>query len=495
MSAIKFSAKKIDDLAKVTTQCIVVPVAAGKTLPRGAKQVDKASAGAISATLKLGDFTGKCGQSCMLPGAGAAKRILLLGMGDIAKFDRAAARQLIQTLSTALGASSATDAVLDATSLKVIDGTTHWLINLLAKQLTYASYRYTETVSKPKPPMALKRVVVAGDTRSLKTMQKALGQGAAIGRGINETRRLADLPGNICTPSYLAQQARKLARAHDALKATVVEEKAMRDMGMGSFLSVTAGTRQPAKLIVLNYKGAKAADKPYVLVGKGITFDSGGISLKPGAKMDEMKYDMGGAASVFGTLSAVAEMRLPLNVVGIVAAAENMPAGDATKPGDVVTSMSGKTIEILNTDAEGRLVLCDALTYAARFKPETVIDIATLTGACVVALGAHATGLYSNQEKLAKELLDAGIESHDRAWQMPLWDDYQKQLNSNFADMANIGGAGGGSVTAACFLARFAEDYHWAHMDIAGVAWTGAPKGATGRPVGLLTQYLLDRLS
>jgi leucyl aminopeptidase len=263
---------------------------------------------------------------------------------------------------------------------------------------------------------------------------------------------------------------------------------------MGSLLSVTAGTDQPAKLIVMNYKGGKAGRKPYVLVGKGITFDSGGISLKPGAKMDEMKYDMGGAASVFGTLVTIAEPGLPLNVVGVIAAAENMPNGSATKPGDVVTSMSGKTIEVLNTDAEGRLVLCDALTYAARFKPEVVIDIATLTGACVVALGSHASGLYANHDKLAEQLLAAGEESHDRAWRMPLWDDYQKQLDSNFADIANIGGAGGGSITAACFLARFTEDYHWAHLDIAGSAWDATPKGATGRPVGLLTRYLIERV-
>lgn len=263
---------------------------------------------------------------------------------------------------------------------------------------------------------------------------------------------------------------------------------------MGSLLSVSAGSDEPARLIIMDYKGGKAADQPYVLVGKGITFDTGGISLKPGAKMDEMKFDMGGAASVFGTMQAVADMGLGLNVVAIVAAAENMPSGGATKPGDVVTSMSGRTIEVLNTDAEGRLVLCDALTYAERYKPRAVIDIATLTGACVVALGAHASALYANKDELADQLLSAGVNSHDRAWRMPLWDDYQKQLNSNFADVANIGGPGGGSITAACFLSRFAEKYDWAHLDIAGSAWDSAPKGATGRPVALLTQYLRDRV-
>tara|TARA_R110001592_G_scaffold363248_6_gene682351 strand:- start:51520 stop:53010 length:1491 start_codon:yes stop_codon:yes gene_type:complete len=494
MTTIKFTAKKIDDPNSGRTQCLILPIYRRKKLSADAQSVNKSASGSIAATIALGDFTGKSGESCLLPGAGAAKRILLVGCGDPASFDKAAARKFVQTLGKALNAIHASDAVLHAGDLKIKEGNTAWLLNCLARQLTYATYRYTETVSKPKPAMKLSRLVVnTGDARSVKAGQKALDQGAATGHGINEARRLADLPGNICTPAYLAKQARKLAAENTKLSTTIVEEKKMRELGMGSLLSVTAGTDQPAKLIVMNYKGGKTGERPYVLVGKGITFDSGGISLKPGAKMDEMKYDMGGAASVFGTMRTITELGLPLNVVGIVAAAENMPSGGATKPGDVVTSMSGKTIEVLNTDAEGRLVLCDALTYAGRFKPQVVIDIATLTGACVVALGAHATGLYANQEKLAEQLLAAGVESHDRAWQMPLWDDYQKQLDSNFADIANIGGAGGGSVTAACFLARFAEDYHWAHLDIAGSAWDSTPKGATGRPVGLLTQYLLER--
>jgi len=277
------------------------------------------------------------------------------------------------------------------------------------------------------------------------------------------------------------------------LSCKVLSEADMKKLGMGSLLSVTAGSEQPAHLIVLEYTGAAKSTQPTILVGKGITFDSGGISLKPGAKMDEMKFDMGGAASVFGALSAAVEMNLPLNIIGVVAAAENMPSGTATKPGDVIQSMSGKTIEVLNTDAEGRLVLCDALTYSRRFKPAAIIDIATLTGACIVALGSHASGLLANDDDLARELLDAGQASHDRAWQLPLWDDYQKQLNSNFADMANIGSAGAGTITAACFLARFTEDMRWAHLDIAGSAWNSAPKGATGRPVALLLRYLQDR--
>jgi leucyl aminopeptidase len=285
-----------------------------------------------------------------------------------------------------------------------------------------------------------------------------------------------------------------LDKAHKKIKTTVLEEKDMQKLGMGSFLSVTRGSEQPAKLITLEYKGGDKKQKPIVLVGKGITFDTGGISLKPGAEMDEMKYDMCGAASVLGTLQAIAEMDLPLNVVGVIPTCENMPSGIATKPGDIVTSMSGQTIEILNTDAEGRLILCDALTYSAKFEPDTVIDIATLTGACVIALGHVAHGLFANEDNLAKELLAAGEQSHDRAWQLPLWDDYQPLLDSNFADMQNIGGRAGGTITAACFLARFTKEYRWAHLDIAGTAWlSGKQKGATGRPVPMLTQYLINR--
>ncbi|MGJ8687535.1 MAG: leucyl aminopeptidase, partial [Spongiibacteraceae bacterium] len=312
--------------------------------------------------------------------------------------------------------------------------------------------------------------------------------------GINTARELGNLPGNICTPSYIANQAKALGRKHASLSVSVLDEKKMQQLGMGALLSVSAGSDQPAKLIVIEHQGAAKSVAPHVLVGKGVTFDTGGISLKPGPKMDEMKYDMCGAASVVGTLSAVAEMALKCNVVGIVAAAENMPGSKATKPGDVVTSMSGQTIEVLNTDAEGRLVLCDALSYAEKFKPASVIDIATLTGACVVALGKHASGLFSNNDNLADDLLAAGNTARDRAWRMPLWDDYQSQLDSNFADIANIGGPEAGSVTAACFLSRFTKAYPWAHLDIAGAAWiSGADKGATGRPVALLCEYLLAK--
>jgi leucyl aminopeptidase len=316
----------------------------------------------------------------------------------------------------------------------------------------------------------------------------------AIASGMRLTKDLANLPGNICKPEYLAEQARFLKKAYPDLKVSILDEKEMEELGMGALLAVGRGSVNPPRLIVMEYRGTDKKQQPVVLVGKGITFDTGGISLKPGEAMDEMKYDMGGAASVFGALKACSEMQLPLNVVGVIASAENMPDGNATRPGDIVTTMSGQTVEILNTDAEGRLVLCDALTYVKKFDPEVVIDIATLTGACIIALGSHASGMLSNHSPLANDLISAGKASFDRIWELPLWDDYQEQLDSNFADFANIGGRPAGTITAACFLARFTQKYHWAHLDIAGTAWkSGKEKGATGRPVPLLMQYLMDR--
>jgi leucyl aminopeptidase len=335
--------------------------------------------------------------------------------------------------------------------------------------------------------------LLVGERNDLAGGEAGLMQGAAIALGMSLAKDLGNLPGNVCTPSYLAQAARDLAKQHK-LGVQVLERKDMEKLGMGSLLSVARGSREPPKLIVLKYDGGPRGAKPYALVGKGVTFDTGGISLKPAPEMDEMKFDMCGAASVLGTLRAVAELKLPLNVVGVIPATENMPGGATTKPGDIVTSMSGQTVEILNTDAEGRLILCDALTYTERFEPRAVVDIATLTGACVIALGHVASGLFSNDDALAQDLLAAGQTTRDRAWHLPLWDDYQEQLKSNFADFANIGGRPAGSVTAACFLARFTKKFKWAHLDIAGIAWkSGAAKGATGRPVPLLTQFLIDR--
>jgi leucyl aminopeptidase len=369
------------------------------------------------------------------------------------------------------------------------------LLEQVSLQLTLQHYQYSHTLNKRrKPSRSLKRVSISpGDLCTMAVARRSVLAGSATGHGANLTRELVNLPGNICTPRYLASEARKLARSDTALTATVLDERKMAELGMHSLLSVGNGSEQPSQLIIIKYRGAASTARPYCLVGKGITFDTGGISLKPGAKMDEMKFDMGGAGSVFGAIKAASMMKLPINIVGVIAAAENMPSGRATKPGDVVTSMAGKTIEILNTDAEGRLVLCDALTYAAKFSPVEVIDIATLTGAIIVALGQEATGIFSNDDHLANSLLSAGERSHDRGWRFPIWEEYHRQLESPFADLANIGAGGAGSITAACFLSQFAENYKWAHLDIAGTAFRSAPKGATGRPVPMLVQYLRER--
>lgn len=489
-------ARSIVDASKQSTGCAVVMIHAGRKLSAAASQLDKSSKGLVSAALKNGDLRGNSGEHLLLHSnsSGGPRRILLVGCGKPEKVDADASRKIINGIVGGLRASKSKDAAVHLQDLAVGKVSLSAICSDLARAMTVASYRYDRTLSKPKPGLALTRLSVSCGKALKNTAVKAsLQRGQQCGEGINVARELGNLPGNICTPAYLATEARKLAKANSKLSTRVLDEKQMRELGMGSLLSVSAGSAQPAKLIVMQYKGAAASKKPYVLVGKGITFDSGGISLKPGAKMDEMKFDMCGAASVFGTMHSALAMKLPINIVAIVAAAENMPSSTATKPGDVVTSMSGQTIEVLNTDAEGRLVLCDALTYAERFKPAAVIDIATLTGACVVALGAHASGMYANNDKLAEQLTNAGQQSFDRAWRMPLWDEYQKQINTPFADMANVGGPGGGSITAACFLARFTKKYHWAHLDIAGSAWNSAPKGATGRPVGLLTQYLMDR--
>jgi leucyl aminopeptidase len=489
-------ARAISDAGSYNTGCAVVAVFTRQKLSVAAGQLDKANGGLITAALKSGDLKDAVGETLVLRTGNekGAKRILLLGCGNPAKLDAPSGRKLTTAIIKGLRESKSKNACLHLGELDSPGLPLEQLLEHLAVAASRASYSYRETVSKPKPGLTANKILIdCGSALSTRQANTVLKRGQETGNGINIARELGNLPGNICTPAYLAAEARKLARAHGKLSTRILEEKQMRELGMGALLSVSAGSAEPAKLIVMNYKGGKPSQKPYVLVGKGITFDSGGISLKPGAKMDEMKFDMCGAASVFGTMHTVTALKLPINVVAIVAASENLPSGTATKPGDVVTSMSGQTIEVLNTDAEGRLVLCDALTYAERFKPTAVIDIATLTGACVVALGAHATGMYANNDKLAEQLGSAGENSFDRAWRMPLWDEYQKQINTPFADMANVGGPAAGSITAACFLARFTKKYHWAHLDIAGSAWNSAPKGATGRPVGLLVRYLMDR--
>jgi leucyl aminopeptidase len=489
----QISLKPCKDVTTVNTDCLVLIV--DRSLSTDiAKAVDSASGGAITQIIDRGDFNGKIAESLYLPVISGLKapRLLIIGKGDNADLKDSEFDKIITAAINAAASVGCKDISIMLDSISVTDRKAPWQLQRIAQLITTAGYRYTATVSKPKPALAIRRLTLQGANTDAN--RRAVHCGASIGKGINIACDLGDLPGNICTPNYLASEARALGRKFESVTISVLDEKKMAQLGMHSLLSVSAGSDQPARLIVMEYKGGKKSDKPHVLVGKGVTFDTGGISLKAGSKMDEMKYDMCGAASVLGTLNAVANMDIKLNVIGIIAAAENMPSGSATKPGDVVTSMSGQTIEVLNTDAEGRLVLCDALTYAGRFNPASVIDIATLTGACVVALGKHASGLFSNDDGFAAELLEQGLLAQDRAWHMPLWDDYQGQLDSNFADMANIGGAEAGSITAACFLSRFTKDYRWAHLDIAGAAWIGgANKGATGRPVGLLCQYLANK--
>lgn len=481
---------------KLDSACLVVGVFEGRELSAAAAVLDQASGGQISAVLATGDMEGKAGNSLMLralPGV-AASRVLLLGLGKAADLATKGYTDAVKAAVKAVSATGAADALLCLPELAVKQRDLAWKVRQAAMVAEEVLYRFEDFKSKkdetPRPLQAL-GLLVAEAEQQLAT--EALTQGLAIAEGVSFARNLGNLPGNICTPTYLAEQAVALAQDF-GLKCDVLERADMEALGMGSLLSVAAGSHQPPKLIVLHYQGAAATDKPVALVGKGITFDTGGISLKPAADMDEMKFDMCGAASVFGTIKAIARMQLPINVVGVIPTTENMPGGNATRPGDIVTSMSGQTIEILNTDAEGRLILCDALTYTERFEPAAVVDIATLTGACMVALGLVASGLLANNDALAGELLAAGELSHDRAWQMPLWEDYQDLLKSNFADMANIGGRWGGTITAACFLARFTKKFEWAHLDVAGTASkSGAEKGATGRPVPLLTHFLMQR--
>lgn len=492
-----FAIKFTDKLATHRSDCIVVGAFQGGKLGERGQRLDDACHGVISAVLKQGDIKGKLADTLMLhaPNGLKAKRLLILGLGDSDKaMSPADCQKLFSTLYQVVSKTPAKDVTLCLDGLHVEGKDEAWQLEMLSRQGEYSQYQYTHTKSDKERKSSLESTQVLWHSKVSSAHKVALDLGAAIARGANVARELGNLPGNICTPSYLAEHAEALSKSFDNLSCSVLGEKKMASLGMGSLLSVGNGSAQESKLIVLEYKGAAKSKKPLVLVGKGITFDTGGISLKPGAGMDEMKFDMCGAASVLGTMRAIAEIAPKINVVAVVAAAENMPSDRATKPGDIVTSMSGKTIEILNTDAEGRLVLCDALTYVERFKPAAVVDVATLTGACIVALGKVATGLYANQQALADELIAAGEDSLDRAWQMPLWSDYQSLLDSNFADIANIGGPHGGSITAACFLSRFAENYDWAHLDIAGTAWhSGANKGATGRPVPMLTRFILQR--
>ncbi len=478
--------------------CVIVGVFEKRRLSMAGQHLDEASGGLLTEMLRRGDMDGKPGQTLLLHAVPdvAAERVLLMGCGHERELVDSRFRTVVRKAATTLNETGAVEAVSYLAELPVKGRSQHWKLRQEVESAAQALYRFEQFKSKPETTYRpLRRMtLMVTDRQALAAGRRALAEGVAIAAGKELAQDLGNTPPNVCTPAWLARQAAALAKGQASITHKVMKEKDMEKMGMGALLSVARGSRQPAKFIILEYKGAKKGDRPVVLVGKGVTFDSGGISIKPSAAMDEMKYDMCGAASVLGVFRALGELRLPLNVVGLIPATENLPDGDASKPGDIVTSLSGQTIEILNTDAEGRLILCDALTYAERYRPEVIIDIATLTGACIIALGHQASAVLGNHSPLVHDLIRAGNESGDRAWELPLWEEYQEQLKSNFADMANIGGRPAGTITAACFLSRFTEKQHWAHLDIAGTAWqSGEKKNATGRPVALLTQYLLDR--
>jgi leucyl aminopeptidase len=496
---VEFSIKTLAP-ERAKTACMVLGVFKGATPAQGqltpaARRADRAAGGALRALLAQGDLSGRAGSTALLRNVAglAAARVMLVGLGDKKEFNETVFRNVVRGVANALKDLGVGDATLYLVGHKLPARSIAWNLRHAVLGLRDAFYVFDQlkTEKKPAAPVLSEVRFALAEGAVPAAAPRTLREAVATADGAALARTLGNLPSNICTPAYLADEAKKLARQFK-LRLEVLERRDMERLGMGALVSVTKGSRQPPKLIVLHYAGGPKSKKPVVLVGKGVTFDTGGISLKPGAEMDEMKYDMSGAASVLGTLRALAGMNAPVNVVGVIPAVENMPDGAASKPGDVVTTLSGQTVEILNTDAEGRLILCDALTYAARLSPEVMVDIATLTGACVIALGHVATGLFANDQKLADALIAAGDDAWDRVWQMPLWEDYQEQLRSNFADMANIGGRPAGSVTAACFLARFTRKQRWAHLDIAGTAWKGGrEKGSTGRPVPLLVRFVL----
>ncbi|HET9669297.1 MAG TPA: leucyl aminopeptidase [Casimicrobiaceae bacterium] len=481
---------------KQRSACVVVGVFDNRKLSLSAELIDRASNGYISEIIRRGDMEGKLGSTLLLHSVRGtlADRVLLVGLGKERDFRDKEFRQAIRAAVKLLNETGSYEAVLYLTEEKVKRREVAWRVEHAVIVAMDAVYRFEQMKSEPtEVRRPLRKLTLSVPQRSdLSAGEAAAARGLAIAHGMDFAKDLGNLPSNVCTPTYLGERALELGRAFPDIKVTVMERAQIEALGMGTFLSVTKGSAEPPRFIVLEYEHSARKQKPVVLVGKGITFDTGGISIKPSADMDQMKFDMCGAASVLGTLRAIAELKAKLNVVGLVPTCENMPSGHATKPGDIVKSMSGQTVEILNTDAEGRLILADALTYAERYEPHAVVDIATLTGAMVVALGHVASGVFSNSDSLARALLAAGDDAYDRGWQMPLWDDYQEGLSSNFADFANIAGRAGGSITAACFLSRFTRKYDWAHLDIAGTAWKeGKEKGATGRPVPMLATWLL----
>ena len=480
-------------VAKIETECIVIGIHEDSTLNGSAAAIDQASGGALQQLLSSGDIdtTWKC--ETMLHGLDgiAANRILVVGCGSKDKFTTVRFDSVCEVAGSFLRDHVTENAHVCLHELETENRDTHWRVRQAAIAFDRADYRYTAT----KKPKEHDHNAMAGITFNAEDdMQAALDEAKSIAKGYLRSRELGNMPPNICTPAYLAKQARKIADTYANVSVEILKRKEMAALKMSALLAVGKGSSNGPRLIILKYNGKDDDSQPIVLVGKGITFDTGGISLKAGANMEQMKFDMGGAAGVLGAFEACADLQLPINLVTVVAAAENMPDGKAYRPGDVLTSMSGQTIEVLNTDAEGRLVLCDALTYSQRFKPAALIDVATLTGAAVIALGHQASAVMSKHDDLAEELLEAGLGVIDRGWRLPIWDEYQPQLKSTFADMKNVGGMPAGSITAGCFLSRFTKGQRWAHIDCAGATWQwGTNKGSTGRPAGLLTQYLIDQ--
>ena len=484
--------------ASLKNACQIIGIFEDSKLVGSAAAIDKASKGSIRRLIERGDFVGQLGQNALLHDVKGVKseRVLLLGFGKRTALNANKWRTAVAAMAPTLLGTKAISAITDipfAIDCKELDPAD--ACEQLCRLLYAASYRFTgHSRQDPPPAPTLAHLSIVAPSKHKSTTERAALQGLATAQGMALTRDLGNLAPNMCTPRYLESVAMDLDASFDKISASALDEDEMDALGMGAFLAVSRGSEQPGRLVMMRYQGRKKAGKPIVLVGKGVTFDTGGISIKPSDGMDEMKFDMCGAATVFGVMRAVATLDLDINVIGVVAAAENMPDGKACRPGDVVTTMSGQSVEILNTDAEGRLVLCDTLTYVEKFKPAVVIDMATLTGACIIALGHVASAVIGNNNKVIQDLLGASEASGDRAWQLPLWDEYQQQLDSNFADMGNIGGRPAGTITAACFLSRFADNYPWAHLDIAGIAWqSGKDKGASGRPVPMLMKYLCKR--
>ena len=483
---------KTDLITKIPSDVITLGIDA-KNQTMDSVGLDKKTVNYIKAVLVLGDLSEKVGSTMIVYGDHFYPKILLVRVGDPKLLTASLFYSAVLSMANKLKPLKFKNLLIPINQFINTSLSAHAAAEYSVRGLMDVIYDVNSLKTINKVKKNIFQVIIHYDGTDLVQVKNGVQHGMAMMEGANLTKDLGNLPPNICTPTFLANTASKLGKEYK-FKINIFDQKQIEKLKMGSFLAVAKGSREPPRFITIEHNKGPKNQKPIVLVGKGITFDAGGISIKPSADMDEMKYDMGGAATVMGVMKSVGILNLPLNIIGIIPSCENLPDGLALKPGDIVTSMSGQTIEVLNTDAEGRLILCDALTYAEKYKPDTVIDIATLTGACVVALGHHATALFSNYDPLSTELELAGIKALDKAWKMPLWDEYQPQLNSNFADMANIGGRAAGSITAACFLSRFTKKYNWAHMDIAGTAWkSGKDKGSTGRPVPLLTQFLIQR--